>query len=843
MYKVQSLSAPVRRSGASKPRQSRTRVSRAVAPVIDTLESRTLFSSVSLSNGILSVIGSTTAGNSLTVSTANSGKTINASNGSGATGSYSTSSVKGISIVGGSGADTIYEDSAITIPTTIKSGDGNDTVRTGGGVNSVTTGNGNDWVNTRGTANTLTAGNGNDTVLAQNADTITLGNGNSTITGGRYITVGNGNNVITSGSGNDSITAGNGKDSINGGLGSDTMVVGTGLDTLYGGSGANVMIIGNTNDVIPDGNGTNKVTLTSGTVVSNPSNGSTSTPSTVAGSTSWVKYTAAKSSDSTAPQAVMEVLAPALTVGIAVDFRAVASVVGTGSPITTNYQWNFGDTGGQYNTLDGYNASHIYQTAGTYTAKLTITNSANKVSTVTVTLKIAPDERKKIYVDSVSGNDSNAGTINAPLKTAAEADTKVGNDTEILFKRGDTFLMPDTFKVTATDVMVDSYGSGALPIMEQPADVSGNAVLFSTWTNNYGMTIQNLTFSAQKPSNGVPFAVVPRGVDETVRDCTFANVEYGINGNGDPSGFNLIGSSSPNMTGLNAYLFWVQGTDITVIGNSAVNSNLEHILRSSSANDLLIADNNFKNEDGKGAIEVHVGSYAWVVGNTVTDADIRVGPLGLWGEAITDITQYATVEDNMVVDSSINIDPGAHDVSVRNNIIKQNTDTQLININSLDGLGRYVTDVQILNNTGISSYAFGQFIKLDNAASKIVVDNNLLVEPTLTVGAYTSAPICVATTDMSSFTQITGNVWQAPKTNLLVYAGINMLNSTYLTASQWNALSVVGTDFFASTSLNSNYSPVSGSLAATADSPLAGNFTDYYGTTRSTSGKWAAGAV
>ena len=848
MYKVQSLSAPNRRN-ANKSRRARvSNVSKAVRPVIDTLEARHLFSSVTLSNGILTVTGNATVGSNLQVSMSSSSK-INANDGHDLASNWALSSVKGIVIVGGSGADSIYEDSAVKIPTTIKSGDGNDSIRAGGGTNTIIIGNGNVWLNDRGVGGTITAGNGNDTLLATNTDTIVTGNGNSTITNGQKITVGNGNNSITSSVGADDIVVGNGKNYVNTGAGNDTIVAGTGVDTLYAGSGTNYVTIGNTKTVILPGYGKTYVTDATGAVISAPVTSNNPSVSSVAGSKTWTKYSATKSSDSTAPQAVMEVLAPALTVGIAVDVRAVASVLGAGSPVTSNYQWDFGDPSGQYNTLNGFNASHIYQTAGTYTMKLTITNSLGKTSTISASVKIAADIRRKIYVDSVGGNDSNAGTITAPLKTAAAADAKVGNDTEVLFKRGDTFAMPGTFKFSATDVLIDSYGTGALPVMEQASSDVGNGVLFSTWTDNYGTTIQNLNLTAQSPSTGVPFAFVPRGVDETIRNCTFGYVEYGVNANGGPIGLNVIGNSSPNKTGLQGYLVWAQGSDMTIIGNSAVNSVHEHIVRSSSVSDLLVADNTFSLSDDKGCIEVHAGSYSWVTGNSVTDGDIRVGPYGGTGEPVSLITQYSVIDGNMVNNSSINVDPGAHDVSVRNNIVRQDSDTALIFVSSLDGLGRYDSDIYIINNTGINTNAFGQFLEVPTATKGITLLNNLFVDPALKVGAYETAPVFVAAADLSSFTSISGNVWTTPGT-YLGYAdgGINFVGLSYVTAgykspTQWNAMTGVGTDFFAKTTLTSSFAPVTGSVAATADKAVAGNFTDYYGKTRSTSGTWSAGAV
>ena len=457
-------------------------------------------------------------------------------------------------------------------------------------------------------------------------------------------------------------------------------------------------------------------------------------------------------------------LAPALTTGIAIDVRATASTLGDGSPITSNYQWNFGDTAGEYNTLSGYNASHIYQNAGTYTVTLTITNDLGKTSTVATSVTIAPDTRTKIYVDSVNGSDSNTGlSPSSPLQSAAKATSKITNNTEVLFARGETFVLAGTINLQkSTNVLIDAYGSGSSPVLSTASTAS---VAISTWYNVYGLTIQNLTFDAQDTATPA-MAIQPRGNAETVRNCVFEHVVYGINGNGGPTGFTLMDSTAPTSTSLQGYLFWVQGTDIVVLGNTAVNSVHEHILRTFTADGLLVADNNFTNLDGKGCIEIQDCIYPWVSGNSVTSGDIRVGPLGLWGEPLTDTTQYATIEGNTVHSSEINVYPGTHDASIRNNILLTDGTSAMIDVRGYSSAGFTTSDLRILNNTGITSGSLGQFLDVENHIDGIVLDNNLLVEPNLAIGAYTSAPVYVSEADLSSFTEIKNNVWQTPQVDL-----------------------------------------------------------------------------
>jgi len=44
----------------------------------------------------------------------------------------------------------------------------------------------------------------------------------------------------------------------------------------------------------------------------------------------------------------------------------------TQGQLDTRFNWNFNDTNAPYNTLTGFNAAHVYDTPGTYTATLTL---------------------------------------------------------------------------------------------------------------------------------------------------------------------------------------------------------------------------------------------------------------------------------------------------------------------------------------------------------------------------------------------------------------------------------------------------------------------------------------
>lgn len=247
------------------------------------------------------------------------------------------------------------------------------------------------------------------------------------------------------------------------------------------------------------------------------------------------------------------------------------------------------------------------------------------------------------------------------------------------------------------------------------------------------------------------------------------------------------------------------------MGNYAANTTKEHIVRLVGLNMVTVEGNNFTNHDGKGCIEMHEGQYGWIVGNTVDGGDIRVGPLGLWGEAASSQTDWVKIEDNQLTDTFIYVQHGTHHAMIDNNVVVRGGGGQAIAMSGVDVQGRTSMDITIVNNTAIDTGTSGNFVDVGGYVSGIVLKNNLWIAPNLVVGAYGAAPVYVNDNNLGSFTQITGNIWPSPKT-LGTYAngginfvGTSMTSSGYLTAAQWNSIGNVGTDLFENLTLNGSY--------------------------------------
>ena len=861
-------SSKLSRRNDRKQHTQKLTLNRLRAATFEVLEGRTLMSSVALSNGLLTIQGDSSHGSNLSATLVNSGKSILADAGEGHTLTVSRSLVRKIDVTGGSGSDTITVDLNLVLPTTITGGEGHDVIWGSGGRNDISVANGNDWINVRGPGSYVQAGNGNDSVYGSyGSDTIWAGNGNDFVAGqdgNDFITVGNGHNSVSDGSGNDKLTIGAGTTTVTLGSGTDSVVAASRNTTVIGaGRGDSIALGGSSTPVsapvsTPVINTPTTTPMTPpvasppvSTPVANPTPAPAEAISDSIGTTSWTTYQATSVSAG-GVRAVMQVLAPAPTVGIAIVVRALNSTLGAGTAIDANYQWNFGDTHGAFNTLPGFNAAHIYNTPGTYPITLTVTNYLHQSSTVSMNITISPDTRRLIYVDSVHGSDNNSAlTPGSAIRTATRASQLVNNNTEVLFDRGETFNLAQTFKLNYKNVMVTAYGSGALPVINYTLLVSGGVIFSTNSGSAVGVTLSNVnitTLNGTQPNAGnLPMGFMAGGYATSVVGCTFGYVQYDINGSPSPLGLTVENNSSPINGALKGYFIWDQGSDTTVLGNYVNGSQNEHVFRSVNSSELLIDGNNFSNFDGKGCIEVHVGGNAWIDGNTINGGDIRTGPLGLWNEPL-DATVNCVIQNNTITGNNIQVYPGSIGVAIRDNIITR-AGKQLIDVIGSDTHGRVSANIQIVNNTGIDTVSTGNFLKVENHTNGITLQNNLFIDSSLAVGGYNTAPVYVSESNLSSFSFITGNVWQQPIFYAWARGGINFIGTSYIsagyqTASAWNSYANVGTDYFSTTPLNAgSYIPKAGSLASTAATPVVGNFSNIYGTARATTGTWAAGAV
>ena len=577
--------------------------------------------------------------------------------------------------------------------------------------------------------------------------------------------------------------------------------------------------------------------------------------------------TGSNGGDSTAPTPVITILGASGPQPHTVFVHAIDSILGAGTVLTARYQWNFGDPGSEYNSLTTWEAAHTYNNPGTYTITLTLTNQLGKTRVLSTKVTVATPTYHTIYVDSVNGNDKNNGSVSSQaIQSFTKATAIVNNNTQILFRAGETFNVYNGMSLPFSNVLIGSYGSGAQPVLMRQ---TGNGVsILSMFGNSSNIMVQDVTFNSPWSSTSVTApkiaaeGIFPAGTDITIRRCTFLNLDNAVDEDRNPQGTLIQDCTAPLTTGLRGCFLWAQGTDQVVLGNYVANSTQEHNIRTVQTVREFVAYNNLTNlyrststkgiTTSKGTIDIHRGTYAYVADNWTYDGELRIGPR--IGPALSpgDITQWCVVEGNHTFAHAFQIYPGTYDLMVRNNIFSMNTDVADIDINPHNAAGDNIKDITFANNTGVTIGTAGEFMYIDSggAAGQLTLENNLWIAPSVIPGQGGTSGIHEVASTPAIFADSSYNVFTMPKTfNAYAAGGINYINTSWLppkgyyTPKAWNALSFVTDDQFSQTAVSADDTPLLGTVAATASRAVYGVFTDMNGKLRPNNGIWTAGAL
>jgi len=624
---------------------------------------------------------------------------------------------------------------------------------------------------------------------------------------GVKVETGAGDDTIWGGGGNDTILSGAGNDAINGRAGDDIINGGIGRDSMNGGGGQDTIVSGDSPD--PLGNPSNNGQNPSPTPRPTPAPTPTPSPTPVPDKTPPSDNTSAN--DPLAPRPVITLMSDTVMAGSGVHVNGLESILGSGSLLDAKFTWDFGD-GGAHAKLTGWNAGHVYDQAGTYTVRLTVTNAQNKTVTVSRNVTVTADTRKAIYVDAVNGNDNNSGlSADQAVRTVGQASQLLGDNTRLLFRRGQTFDVSSSINLGYENVLIDAYGSGNGPVLRWAVN-GDNKVMMSTKSNSRDITIQNVTFDSKYLNGteewGMMQAIAANGQNITVRGCTFLNVGYAINANGSPKGLIVMDNNAPLETGVRGYFTWFEGTDGVFVGNSVANVTREHVVRMTYYDRVLFSDNDFTNLDrrskgdssdyAKGSIVAQAGDHVYITNNKVTSGGIGIGPLGADNAPAQDRTHWAVVENNTTQGAEIAVLHGAEHVMVRGNYVQRNN-TASIRIQGYDNTyQRGVTDVYVLDNLAVDYGDYGNFLKLEGKANGITLQGNTFYAPNLTAGDGDHAAVNVYDYDLSSFRLIDGNKWMMKSSTLVsgsyLYVWKGWDGRGLLTLDQWNSQSQVGND-------------------------------------------------
>ncbi len=519
----------------------------------------------------------------------------------------------------------------------------------------------------------------------------------------------------------------------------------------------------------------------------------------------WNVPTISATATGAAPVARIQALFDNVAVGTAVHVDGLGSTLNAGDAEDGIFAWDFGDAGSRFNETVGFNAAHLYAKPGTYTVRLSVTNAAGKMDSATARVTVAAAQRKVLYV-SAAGADSNDGrSADRPLRTVKKAASLAGDDTEILFARGQTFGVEAAMKIYGKDVVIGAYGTGERPVLNWVGGLGLNEIV-QVGPAADGVTVRDLTFTSKyggTDSAGLPFALRIGGRNVTVLGNQFFNVSYAINSNGRPTGALVQDNASPSVTGVRAYFLWGEGRNLVVQGNFVANSTREHVVRLSGngVSHVVIAHNDFTNLDrraegdrydtAKGAIVAQVGEYAYIADNIV-NGPLAIGPLGEENGLHSKEARFShvVVTRNSISGAMLEVKHGSEHVTLHDNVIFQTGGTAIEVEGFNKEYGRGVVDLVIDHNTAVNPAEMGRFLQVQGSVGGIVLTDNVYLAPNLRPGAYGAAAIYVAQADLSSFVRLDHNVWPSGSKGLpLAGGGVAWVGggTGYLTPAQWEA--------------------------------------------------------
>lgn len=302
------------------------------------------------------------------------------------------------------------------------------------------------------------------------------------------------------------------------------------------------------------------------------------------------------------------------------------------------------------------------------------------------------------------------------VQVPADADlTKIAwaDDTIYRFPAATAFAITSPIRITGKNIVIDGERSTIAATLPQWAA----ALELGPVSRN--VTIRNLRIDVTAAQDR--YGVYAVGTNLTIRNVQFIRAGDAINCNRKPDGLLVNECFVPNDQCLVGYFVWLSGTDVVVTNNVVPNSTRQHIVRMNHFDRVLIAHNDFTNLDrrpadpqdtAKGCITLQHGQNCWVMGNTLRDGELRVGPLG-GGDGVAQKlfdqrSRYVVVEGNLCDGRGVTVGSGSEWVRVCNNRIRVT-----------NGFGVHIMGWEAAMNRGVAHVWIDRNTIYNDAGSKI----------------------------------------------------------------------------------------------------------------------------
>lgn len=363
--------------------------------------------------------------------------------------------------------------------------------------------------------------------------------------------------------------------------------------------------------------------------------------------------------------------------------------------------WSYGTGGGGYtkNQARGAVAAHVFETAGTKTARvtpvhvssagvlsygttteITITiDAADSTYSTTSTVCVANGAAPVPGVNGVPAGATCVGGITTVSAAMTQAAINSGSGTatkRLLFQRGDTFTVPAADYIRKSGGIIGAFGSGANPIIQ----FTSNNPAFMPLNGIGEWTFMDLDFQSTGGFRSMGVTTQFSAGSNILMLRLSATGTYGLEPSGD--GVFMVDCNLHELTGnLNGPCgFYTQiGSRIALLGNRIYDtSGIEHNARCQGCTKIVISNNTFyKPANSKHLITIR-GRSNQISGHIETWS-------GVWAEHIivsdNDLDTGSTVGPAWAVHfgaQNSGADERVRDVICERNYIRGNTTTMVL---------------------------------------------------------------------------------------------------------------------------------------------------------------------
>jgi len=492
--------------------------------------------------------------------------------------------------------------------------------------------------------------------------------------------------------------------------------------------------------------------------------------------------------------------------GVFFDATATTNSLGVDNFHDILYLWNFGDTetAWTYGTGVGDNsknrarggvAAHVYETAGTYTAKVTpvTVSSGGSLSygtTTSITITVAAADTTfsgtatvcvangAAPVPGVNGVPTGATCVGG-ITTVSAAMTQAGINSgsgtatkRLLFKRGDTFDVPSADYVRKSSGIIGAFGSGANPVIR----FTSNNPAFMTLTGVGDWSYMDLDFqgSGGFREKGVT-TQFSAGSNILMLRLSASNTG-GMEPSGD--GVFMVDCNLHELVGGSGFVgFYSQlGSRVVALGNRIYDvSGIEHNIRFQGCTKIVISNNTlYKPADAKHLITLrgrsnqdsgHIETWSgvWCEKVVVSDNDMDVGAttgpswaahFGAQNQGAAEQTRDVIFERNCVRGNTTTLvcTEASERATIRNNLMVASFNgtyqAGVIDVRARSEVSTpppastYIYNNSIYQPSGVHAYFEAIILYLDpsanvSAPTGVVATNNLVYAPNATNNDYT----------------------------------------------------------------------------------------------------------